>query len=399
METLRPPRGDRAILLFLILALVPSILLQDCRGKGGPSPTTPIPNLSLELTAGGFVLPVGITHAGDGSGRLFIVEQGGLVRIIRNGQVVTAPFLDVSSRLKSSSGEQGLLGIAFPPGYGTTTFALYTNYTGKQGIGDTVITRYTTTAYPDIADPASEEVLLTVVQPFANHNGGQLAFGPDGYLYIGMGDGGSAGDPFNNAQNTLSLLGKMLRIDVQSQPSGYSVPPGNPFVGNAAYRPEIWALGLRNPWRFSFDRGTGNLYIADVGQASFEEVNFQPAGAANGANYGWNIMEGLHCYNAASCDATGLTLPVAEYGHTAGDCSVTGGFVYRGAAIPALQGIYLYGDYCSGRIRGLRLSGTAVEHWLLLETGFNISTFGEDEAGNIYVANHQNGNIYRIVTQ
>jgi glucose/arabinose dehydrogenase len=399
MKCLRPHSRDRAIPLFLILAFVLSILLQDCRGKGGTSQKPPIPNLSLELIASGFALPVGITHAGDGSGRLFIVEQGGLIRIITNGTVLPAPFLDISSRLKSGRGEQGLLGIAFPPGYGTTTSALYTNYTGTQGIGDTVISRFTTTADPDSADPASEEVLLTIVQPFANHNGGQLAFGPDGYLYIGMGDGGSGGDPLNNAQNTLSLLGKMLRIDVTSQPSGYITPPGNPFVGNAAYRPEIWALGLRNPWRFSFDRGTGNLYIADVGQASYEEVDFHPAGVASGANYGWNIMEGLHCYNAASCDTTGLTLPVAEYGHTAGECSVTGGFVYRGAAIPALQGVYLYGDYCSGRIRGLMMSGTAVEHWLLLETGFNISTFGEDEAGNIYVADHQKGNIYQIVTQ
>jgi glucose/arabinose dehydrogenase len=386
------------VLLFLILTLLLSIFLQDCRGqRSSSSRSTPsIPNLSLVLTGSGFTHPLGITHAGDGSGRLFIVEQGGLVKIIKNGTVLT--FLDVSSRLNSGLGEQGLLGIAFPPGYGSTTSALYTNYTGTSGTGDTVISRFTANSDPDVIDPSSEEVLLSVVQPFANHNGGQVAFGPDGYLYIGMGDGGSGGDPFNYAQNTLSRLGKMLRIDVQAQPSGYAIPPGNPFVGNDAYLPEIWALGLRNPWRFSFDRETGDLFIADVGQGAYEEINFQPA-AAGGANYGWNRMEGMHCYSAVPCDQTGLTLPIAEYGHGSGDCSVTGGVVYRGTAIPALQGVYLYGDLCSGRIWGLRLSGSAVENWLLLETRFMISTFGEDEAGNVYVADYLNGNIYRIVTR
>jgi glucose/arabinose dehydrogenase len=354
--------------------------------------------ISLVLTASGFSRPVGITHAGDGSGRLFIVEQGGLVKIIRNGVTQTVPFLDVSSRLESSAGEQGLLGIAFPPGYGAAKPYLYTNYTGTSGIGDTVIARYQTTADPDAADPASEEVLLTVAQPFANHNGGQLAFGPDGYLYIGMGDGGSSGDPFSNAQNPLSLLGKMLRIDVSPQ-SGYSIPAGNPFFGNAAYLPEIWALGLRNPWRFSFDRLTGDLFIADVGQGSYEEVNFQPAAGAGGSNFGWKIMEGLHCYNAVSCDQTGLTLPLVEYGHIQGNCSVTGGFVYRGSLYPALQGMYLYGDYCSGRIWGLKPAGTAMENELLLDSDLFISTFGEDEDGNVYVADHLTGNIYRIVSQ
>jgi glucose/arabinose dehydrogenase len=388
------------VLVSLILAFLLSIFLQDCRDQHSISSTSTlsIPNLSLVLTASGFTNPLGITHAGDGSGRLFIVEQGGLVKIIKNGTVLATPFLDVSSRLKSGLGEQGLLGIAFPPGYGTTTTALYTNYTGTSGIGDTVISRFTTTSDPDIADPVSEEILLTVVQPFANHNGGQLVFGLDGYLYIGLGDGGSGGDPLNNAQNTLSLLGKMLRIDVRTQPSGYTIPPENPFVGNTSYLPEIWALGLRNPWRFSFDRQTGDLFIADVGQSAYEEVNYQASTAAGGANYGWNIMEGLHCYNAASCGQAGLTLPIVEYGHGSGNCSVTGGVVYRGAAIPALQGVYLYGDYCSGRIWGLRLSGSTVENWLLIETGFTISTFGEDDAGNVYVADHLNGNIYRIAT-
>jgi glucose/arabinose dehydrogenase len=399
MATSRLHKRDRLVLLLLILTLLLPIFLQDCRSRRSTSSisTLSIPTISLVLAASGFTQPLGITNAGDGSGRLFIVEQGGLVRILKNGTVLPTPFLDVSSRLKSGLGEQGLLGIAFPPGYGTTASTLYTNYTGTPGIGDTVISRFTTSSDPDFADPSSEEVLLTVVQPFANHNGGQLAFGPDGYLYIGMGDGGSGGDPFNNAQNTLSLLGKMLRIDVRTQPSGYTVPPGNPFVGNMSYLPEIWAVGLRNPWRFSFDRQTGDLFIADVGQGAYEEVNYQPTTAIGGANFGWNIMEGMHCYNAVSCDQTGLTLPVAEYDHTAGNCSITGGIVYRGAAIPALQGVYLYGDLCTGRIWGLRLSGSTVENRLLLETGFTISTFGEDESGSVYVADYANGSIYRIV--
>jgi len=387
--------------LVLFLGLVLFFALPACRErKSSPAPAIPdipIPNISLVLTAGGFAQPLGIAHAGDGSGRLFIVEQGGSVKIIKNGTVLATPFLDISPLLKSGAGEQGLLGIAFPPGYGPAKKHLYTNYTGTQGIGDTVISRFTTTVDPDIVDTGSEEVLLTIVQPFANHNGGQLAFGPDGYLYIGMGDGGSGGDPFNNAQNPLSLLGKLLRIDVESQSGGYRIPSTNPFAGNTAYRPEIWALGLRNPWRFSFDGGTGDLFIADVGQSLYEEVNVQSAASAGGENYGWNIMEGLHCYNAVTCVQTGLTLPVAEYDHSQGACSITGGFVYRGAEYPALQGVYLFGDYCSGRIWGMRRSATAVQTSLLLESGLLISAFGEDEAGNLYVADHRDGNIYKIV--
>jgi glucose/arabinose dehydrogenase len=384
----------RSLLSLLAFFLLTSGFLQACHERRAPPTSPAIPDISLVLAASGFSHPVGIARAGDD--RIFIVEQGGLVKIIRSGTTLTTPFLDVSSRLKSSSGEQGLLGIAFPPGYDPSKPYVYTNYTGTQGVGDTVIARYTVSANPDIANPASEQVLLTVVQPFTNHNGGQLAFGPDGYLYIDLGDGGSGGDPFNNAQNPLSLLGKMLRIDVSSNTGAYSIPPSNPFIGNAAYRPEIWALGLRNPWRFSFDRQTGDLFIADVGQNTYEEVNFQPTSSTGGTNYGWNIMEGLHCYNATSCDQTGLTLPIVEYDHSQGDCSIIGGYVYRGNLYPALRGVYLYGDYCSGRIWGLKLTGTTVENRLLLESGMFISTFGEDEAGNIYVADYNSGNIYKI---
>jgi len=397
MNVLLQRTSLRSLAHLLIAGLVLSFALSACRErKSSPAPPV-VPNISLVLTAGGFTRPLAIVHAGDGSGRLFVVEQGGSVKIIKNGTVLATPFLNISPLLISSAGEQGLLSIVFPPGYGAAKQYLYTNYTGTQGIGDTVIARFQTTLDPDVADPASGQTLLTVVQPFTNHNGGQLAFGPDGYLYVGMGDGGSGGDPQNNAQNPLSLLGKILRIDVESQASGYRIPPTNPFAGNASYLPEIWALGLRNPWRFSFDRGTGDLFIADVGQNLYEEVDVQSAASAGGENYGWNIMEGLHCYNAVACDVTGLTLPAAEYDHSLGECSITGGFVYRGAEYPALQGVYLFGDYCSGRIWGMRRWGTAIQTSLLVESGLLISAFGEDEAGNLYVADHLGGNIYKIV--
>jgi glucose/arabinose dehydrogenase len=385
----------------VIVLLLTACSLQSCYDrKSSPVSTdsSSIPNISLNLVASGFSKPVGIANAGDGSGRLFIVEQGGLVKIIKGGVTLAAPFLDVSSRLKSSSGEQGLLGIAFPPVFSAAKPFIYTNYTGTAGVGDTVIARYTVTANSDTADPASEQILLRVAQPFVNHNGGQLAFGPDGYLYLGLGDGGSGGDPFNNAQNPLVLLGKMLRIDVSSGTGTYSIPSSNPFVGNPAYRPEIWALGLRNPWRFSFDRQTGDLFIADVGQNTYEEVNLQPAASTGGANYGWNIMEGLHCYSVSPCNQNGLKLPIIEYDHSQGDCSIIGGYIYRGVRYPALEGIYLYGDYCSGRIWGLKLTGTRVENKLLLDSGMSLSTFGEDEEGNIYVADHSSGNIYEITS-
>jgi glucose/arabinose dehydrogenase len=382
-------------LLLLLCAAIPSSF-NACRGHGSSSATPAIPQLSLVPIAGGFSHPVHITNAGDGSGRMFIVEQGGLIKIIKNGSSLPTPFLDVSSLLISSTGEQGLLSVAFPPGYADKKY-FYIDYTGTEGIGDTVIARYHATADPDIADPASAQTLLVVVQPFTNHNGGQLAFGPDGYLYIGMGDGGSAGDPLNNAQNPLSLLGKILRIDVEPNLDPYISPPSNPFIGNAGYRSEIWALGLRNPWRFSFDRQTGDLYIADVGQDLYEEVNVQPAVSTGGENYGWNIMEGFHCYNSASCNQSGLTLPVVEYGHSQGDCSITGGFVYRGGEFSALQGVYIYGDYCSGRIWGLRRAGGAWENKLMLDSTLLISTFGEDEAGNLYVADYATGDIYKII--
>jgi uncharacterized protein (TIGR03437 family) len=345
----------------------------------------------LTQVASGIPAPTDIQHAGDGSERLFLVQQNGLIRILQDGVVLQEPFLDIRAKTRAQ-GERGLLGLAFPPGPGAKRH-FYVNYTDAQ-TGDTVIARYAVSAHRDLADAASEQVLLHIDQPFANHNGGQLRFGPDGYLYIGMGDGGAGGDPQVNAQNRGSLLGKMLRIDVESDPGRIVIPPGNPFVNTSGARPEIWALGLRNPWRFSFDRATDDLWIADVGQNRFEEVNFQPSASRGGENYGWNRMEGAHCF-LANCDPQGLVLPVAEYSRGEG-CSVSGGFVYRGRMFPALRGIYFYGDFCSGRIWGIERQGAAWMNRLLLSSGFSITTFGEDEAGEMYVANAANGTIHRI---
>ena len=353
------------------------------------------PTLALASPVSGFTQPVVITNAADGSGRLFVVEQPGRIRIVKNGSLLPTPFLDISTRL-SAGGERGLLGLAFPPNY-TSKGYFYVDYTNTAG--DTVIARYQRSqSNADTADPASEQQLITIAQPFANHNGGQLAFGPDGFLYVGMGDGGSGGDPGNRAQNPGELLGKVLRLNVESgRPYTYTVPASNPFVSRAGFRPEIWALGLRNPWRFGFDRLTGDLFIGDVGQDSFEEIDFQSAGDPGGENYGWRIMEGFHCFNPNPCDMTGLTLPVVEYSHGSGDCSVTGGYVYRGSAFPRMQGLYFYGDFCTGRIWALTRQGTTFQSSLLIDTPISISSFGEDEAGNLYVASYGEGKVYSLV--
>ncbi|MDQ3460613.1 MAG: PQQ-dependent sugar dehydrogenase [Deinococcota bacterium] len=336
--------------------------------------------------------PTSISHAGDGSGRLFVTLQEGRIAVIEDGSVLAEPFLDVSA-LVSCCGERGLLDVAFHPGYADNGL-FFVNYTDAND--DTVVARYEVSDDPDRADPGSAQILLTIAQPYGNHNGGQTSFGPDGYLYIGMGDGGSGGDPQNHGQNTETLLGALLRIDVDGE-EPYAIPESNPFVGDETVRDEIWAYGLRNPWRFSFDRATGDLFIADVGQSAREEINFQPAGSSGGENYGWRLMEGSACYNpSADCDDGSLTLPVLEYDHSQG-CSVTGGYRYRGAALPGLEGVYLFSDFCSGRIWG----GTqdAAGAWSsseLLSTGFSITTFGEDEAGEVYVAD-RGGVLYRLV--
>ena len=348
------------------------------------------PVLGFQQIASGLDEPVSITHAGDS--RLFITLQVGLVVIHDGTRMLPEPFLDIRS-LTQSAGERGLLSIAFHPDYAQNGF-FFVNYTDRSG--DTVIARYRVSPdNPNRADPSSARQILFIDQPYPNHNGGQLQFGPDGYLYIGMGDGGSANDPQDRAQNRTTLLGKMLRIDVDADT--YAVPPSNPYASNGAGRPEIWSLGLRNPWRFSFDRDTGDLWIADVGQGLWEEVNFQPASSIGGENYGWDVMEGTHCLGATNCTRTGLVQPVIEYHHSTGGCSVTGGYVYRGVRSPRLQGMYLYGDYCSGKIWGARRNAAGA--WAstqLAQTDYLISTFGEDVNGEIYVADH-GGTVYRIV--
>jgi glucose/arabinose dehydrogenase len=344
--------------------------------------------VELVTIATGFDAPVDIQHAGDGSGRLFVVEQKGLIRIVKEGVVQERPLLDIRHKT-TGEGEQGLLGLAFPRGFAESQ-RFYVNYTDRRG--DTIIAMYR--AAGDVADADSETVLLRIPQPYSNHNGGQLRFGPDGFLYIGMGDGGAGGDPENHAQRGDSLLGKMLRVDVESEPGQVRVPADNPFVGVEGTRPEIWALGLRNPWRFSFDRKNGDLWIGDVGQDTYEEISHTPAPSRGGENYGWSLMEGDHCYQPG-CVAEGLVRPVAEYRHTEG-CSVTGGFVYRGSRSPALDGVYLYGDFCSGRLWGLRREGDAWRSDKLRDTGFLITSFGEDEQGEVYIADGAQGGIHHI---
>jgi glucose/arabinose dehydrogenase len=355
------------------------------------------PVLDLELVPSpGFNAPVDIANAGDD--RLFIVEQDGYIRIL-NTDGTSSLFLDIDSKVKSSGGEQGLLGLAFDPNYAVNGY-FYVNYTNNTGTGNTVIARYTRNAInPNIADVASEVILLTVVQPFTNHNGGNLEFGPDGYLYIGMGDGGSGGDPGNRAQDlTDQLLGKMLRIDVSTVP--YSIPADNPFVGITG-DDEIWQYGLRNPWRFTFDRQTGDMWIGDVGQGNWEEVNFQPASSTGGENWGWRCYEGNATYNAAGCGAMGdYDFPVYVYNHTfgAGGFAITGGYVYRGTQFPGMQGYYIYCDYVTGNWWTTVSNGAG--GWISAMSDFafdGIATFGEGNDGEIYCASLSSGEIYHVV--
>ncbi len=363
------------------------------------SPTTPstLPldtiELKLNQIAEGFTRPVFLTPAGDGSNRLFVVEQAGRIFIMTDGTVNTTPFLDIVSLVGSDANEQGLLSMAFHPDYADNGL-FFLNYTNKAG--HTVIARYQVSDNPDTADPDSSQILLTINQPFANHNGGQIAFGPDGYLYVGMGDGGAANDPKNNGQTLTTMLGKILRLDIDHA-DPYGVPENNPFVNAGEARPEIWSYGWRNPWRFSFDPANGDMYVADVGQNQFEEVHVEATQTGGGQNYGWRLMEGLHCFNPKDCDPTTLdvVLPLAEYDHQQG-CSITGGYVYRGTRLPALAGLYLYGDYCSGTLWGLRREANG--EWSqaeMLSTDLTISSFGQDEAGELYLVNHK-GHIFQI---
>jgi len=343
-----------------------------------------------ELMLDGLDNPVGVENAGDGSGRLFIIEQEGFIRLWQDGAMVEQLFLDIRDRVGRNGSEQGLLGLAFHPRFVDNGY-FYVNYT-DQG-GDTHISRFSVSPdNPNLADPASEEELIFQPQPYPNHNGGAVVFGPDGYLYLGLGDGGAGGDPQGNAQSTQTWLGKILRIDVDGG-EPYAIPGDNPFAGGGGL-PEIWAYGLRNPWRFTFDRLTGDLYIGDVGQNQWEEIDFQPAGSPGGANFGWDHREGNHRYEGVYLGAD-LIDPVAEYDHSQG-CSVTSGAVYRGQNLPAWQGVYLYGDYCSGLVWGLlRGPDGGWQNELLFETGARITSFGSDESGEIYLVDHT-GNVYKL---
>lgn len=373
-------------------------------------------NYRLEpVITSGLTLPTFITPAGDGSGRLFITEQRGLIKIWQDGALLPDPFLDLTSLtvLMEEYSEQGLLGLAFHTDYANNGY-FYVHYTGTEDFGNSFIVRYQVSPDdPNIADPASATILLEIEQPAVNHNGGTVTFGPDGYLYIGMGDGGPQGDLNNNGQNRMALLGKMLRIDVDGG-EPYAIPADNPYADGADGLPEIWAYGLRNPYRFSFDSATGDLYIGDVGEDSTEEVNFQPADSTGGENYGWKMYEGMDIYRGPFWDAPSpnpffdlnnvppieesvTVAPVATYPHAVG-CSVSGGYVYRGEQLPDLVGVYVYGDWCTGTIWWLRRldDGTWESGTLLEGTGFNITAFGQDENGELYVVNHQ-GSVYQLV--
>ncbi|MBD0319587.1 MAG: PQQ-dependent sugar dehydrogenase [Gemmatimonadetes bacterium] len=364
--------------------------LAACSGDDSSAP--PVEGIRLQQVAGGLASPVFLT-APAGDERLFVVEQPGRIRIVENGSVAAAPFLDITDRVQSG-GERGLLSMAFHPRYAQNgLFFVY--YTDRAG--DIRVDRFRVSADRARADPTSARSVITIPHREAsNHNGGLVAFGPDGRLYLGTGDGGGGGDPQRNGQNPLSLLGKILRLDVDGA-DPYDIPADNPFAGRSSTRNEIWALGVRNPWRFSWDRDTGTLFVADVGQNAWEEVNAVP-GTAGGLNFGWNTMEGAHCFPAGSdCATAGKTLPVLEYGRGDG-CSITGGYVYRGSALPGLRGHYFYSDYCRGWLRSFRLAGGQAgdrREWEVGDVG-NVTSFGEDGAGELYVVTSA-GRIFRVV--
>lgn len=379
--------------LSLILAAVASGCGSQFESETPDLPAGPEP-VALEPVVSGLAFPLYLT-APTGDPRLFVVEKGGRIRIVQEGALLPLPFLDLSAQV-SAGGEQGLLGLAFDPQYATTG-RFVVHYTDLAG--DNRVSAFRVSQDPNIADPLSEVAILGVDQPFPNHNGGQVLFGADGTLYVTLGDGGSSNDPGGRGQSLADLLGSILRIQPLDG-GGYAIPPDNPFVDVPEARPEIWSYGLRNPWRMDLDPATGDLYVADVGQGRWEEVSVSVAGAGagRGANFGWSIMEGPECVGTSSCDQTGLELPVVWYDHDRG-CSITGGFVYRGAAIPALQGHYFYSDYCAGFVRSFRLEGgVAVEQyeWPTLAPGTGVPGFGRDAAGELYILG-TDGTVYRIV--
>jgi glucose/arabinose dehydrogenase len=391
-------KAHSAGLLAVGLGLL--LVLTACGGGSATTTTAPPPppppnSITLAPVVSGLSSPVDLQATDDGTGRLFVVEQAGTLRIVQGGTLLTTPFLDIRTRV-TFSGEMGLLGAAFHPAFAQNQ-RFYVNYVRTLGTGQiqSVIAEYqVSAANANQADPASERILLTVNQPFSNHKGGQLAFGPDKFLYVGLGDGGSGGDPLGNAQNLRTLLGKMLRIDVDHTSGAlpYAIPADNPFVAGAGL-PEIWAYGLRNPFRFSFDTATGRLFAGDDGENLFEEIDI----LQKGGNFGWNVMEGLHCFNPATgCNMTGLTLPIAEYSHSEG-IAVIGGYVYHGPGIPTLAGSYVFGDFGAGKIwRLTQDSSGAWQRVLLLSGGPNMSSFGRDSAGELYLVDYGAGAILKV---
>ena len=380
-------------------ALIAAMLLLASSGSTSLAAPTDA-HIRLALRASGLSSPVFATSARDGTGRLFIVEQTGRIRIYRNGAVLSTPFLSIASQV-SGGFEQGLLGLAFHPSF-KTNHKLYVDFTDLNG--DTVIREYrVSSTNSNVVATSTARTILKVAQPYDNHNGGMLAFGPDGYLYIGLGDGGSGGDPGNRAQNKDSLLGKILRIDVNGTTSttNYRNPSSNPFVGVAG-RNEIWQYGLRNPWRFSFDRANGSLWIGDVGQGSWEEIDRAvrtTSGAGRGVNWGWRVLEGFKCYSPSTgCSTSGKTKPLLAFDHGGGRCAVTGGYVYRGTLVPALVGGYVFADYCSGEIWVVNATAASpATRTLLMDTDLTISSFGENAAGDLYVLDRDGGRMYAVV--
>jgi glucose/arabinose dehydrogenase len=385
----RRRRPRPAIVLLLALAAL-------AWSAAAPLTAVGAVGIRLDLVTDGFVAPTQITNAHDGTSRLFVVEQRGVIQAI-DGTTKTI-FMDIRSKVEAG-GERGLLGLAFDPSF-KTNHRLFVYYT-RIG-GDIVVSRFTTNAArTDVIESTAHPLLLIEHSSQSNHNGGAMAFGPNGYLYIGVGDGGGGGDPANNAQNKGRLLGKILRINVNGTGHGpfdnYSVPKSNPFYGSTPGLEAIWDYGVRNPWRISFDRVTGQLFIADVGQNRYEEIDREKAGFTGGRNYGWNAMEGMHCYTASKCPLAGDTLPNAEYSHDDGDCSITGGYVYRGPTQTALVGLYVFADYCTGRIWTIPHNGLAVNtpETLRATTGYNITSFGESENGELFLVSAAGG-VYRV---
>ena len=388
----------------LFLFALTALLIASCGGNGGDSNVTPPPpggmpteppaappQLTLVSFVSGLASPLDLQAPNDDTGRLFVVEQEGTIKIIRNGSVVSSPFLDITSKV-SSGGETGLLGLAFHPDFAQNG-RFYLNYTRNSGQLQTVIAEYRVSANADQADASSERILFTVDQPFTNHNGGQLAFGNDGFLYIALGDGGGGGDPRGNAQDLQTLLGKILRIDVNTTSGGrqYGIPSDNPFAGGGGL-PEIFAYGFRNPWRFSVDASTGRIFVADVGQNSREEIDL----LESRGNFGWNVMEGTQCFEPSTgCNMNGLVLPITDYGRDEGG-TVIGGYVYHGATISALQNIYVFGDFISGNIWGLqRQTNGSWTRTRLASTGKNISSLGQDQTGELYVVDYS-GSVWKL---